>query len=491
MAKFDLVVRNGTVVTASECMQCDIGVNQGQVVALMKGLPEGRQEVDASGRLVLPGGVEAHCHIEQSSSFGIMTSDDFLSGTVSAAFGGNTTVLPFAAQHRGQSLRAVVRDYEERASRKAVIDYSYHLIVSDPNEAVLRDELPELIRAGLTSFKIYTTYELLKLDDYQILEVLALARQEGALVMVHAENHDMIRWLTGRLLGRGYTAPKFHGISHTRLGESEATSRAISLAELVDQPLLIVHVSSRQATEAIRDAQTRGLRIYGETCPQYLLLKLDDLDRKGMDGAMFCCSPPPRDIDSQDALWTGIQNGTFQIVSSDHAPYRFDETGKLKAGLDAPFNKLANGVPGIELRLPLLYSEGVRKGRIDIHRFVQLTSTNPARLYGLFPRKGTIAVGTDADFAIWDMDRKMTVSWDQLHDNAGYSPYAGQELIGWPTTVINRGRIVVDQGELHVKPGTGTFIPRARSEFAKPRGVRISEMDPRLNFGAELLTEKS
>ena len=456
----------------------------------MNDLPEGRQEVDASGRLVLPGGVEAHCHIEQSSSFGIMTSDDFLSGTVSAAFGGNTTILPFAAQHRGQSLKAVVRDYEERARSKAVIDYSYHLIVSDPSRAVLNEELPDLIRSGLTSFKIYTTYELLKLDDYQILEVLSLARREGALVMVHAENHDMIRWLTGRLLGGGYTAPKFHGISHTRIGESEATRRAINLAELVDQPLLVVHVSCREATEAIREAQTRGLRIYGETCPQYLLLKLDDLDRKGMEGAMFCCSPPPRDVDSQEALWTGIQNGTFQIVSSDHAPYRFDESGKLQAGSDAPFNKIANGVPGIELRLPLLFSEAVGKSRIDIHRFVQLTSTNPAKLYGLFPRKGTIAIGADADFAIWDVDRKVTVSWDQLHDNAGYTPYAGRELTGWPTTVINRGRIVVDQSKLHVEAGTGRFIPRAPSELARPRGVLISEMNPKLNFGAELLSTR-
>ena len=225
--------------------------------------------------------------------------------------------MPFAAQHKGQSLLDVVADYEARAAAKSVIDYSYHLIVSDANEDVLHNQLPKLIKKGLTSFKVYTTYELLKLDDYQILEVLSVARREGALVMVHAENHDMIRWLTKRLLDAGHKEPKYHGISHSRIAEGEATNRAISLSELVDQPLLVVHVSCQQATEAIRDAQSKGLKIYGETCPQYLFLTVDDLDRQGMEGAMFCCSPPPRDTSSQEAIWTGIQNGTFQIVSSD------------------------------------------------------------------------------------------------------------------------------------------------------------------------------
>jgi len=485
--EFDLVVRNGTVVTASDRTDCDVGIRDGKIVALMKGLPRAPQEIDAAGRLVLPGGVEAHCHIEQSSSLGIQTSDDFESGSISAAFGGNTTIMPFAAQHKGQSLLDVVADYEGRAAAKSVIDYSYHLIVSDANEDVLHNQLPKLIKKGLTSFKVYTTYELLKLDDYQILEVLSVARREGALVMVHAENHDMIRWLTKRLLDAGHKEPKYHGISHSRIAEGEATNRAISLSELVDQPLLVVHVSCQQATEAIRDAQSKGLKIYGETCPQYLFLTVDDLDRQGMEGAMFCCSPPPRDASSQEAIWTGIQNGTFQILSSDHAPYRFDETAKLQAGPDAPFNKIANGIPGIELRMPLLFSEGVCKGRIDLHRFVELTSTNAARLYGLFPRKGTISVGADADLAIWDPDVKYTVSWDDLHDNVGYSPYAGMELTGWPTTVINRGRVVVDQGQLNASPGDGTFVPREHSDLAKPRGTLVREVDPARNFGAEIL----
>jgi dihydropyrimidinase len=484
--EFDLVVRNGTVITASERMECDVGIAEGKIAALMRGLPAGKREVDASGRLVLPGGIEAHCHIEQQSSLGIMTSDDFESASISAVFGGNTTIVPFAAQHKGQSLVDVVEDYEARAAAKSVIDYAYHLIVSDVTDKVLHHELPALIRQGLTSFKVYTTYELLKLDDYQILDVLAVARREGAMVMVHAENHDMIRWLTKRLLDAGHREPKFHGIAHTQLGEAEATSRAISLAELIDQPLLVVHVSSREATAAIRDAQSRGLKIYGETCPQYLFLTIDDLDRQGMEGAMFCCSPPPRDAASQEAIWTGIENGTFQVFSSDHAPYRFDETAKLAAGPDASFNKIANGIPGIELRMPLLFSEGVRSGKINIHRFVELTATNAARLYGLFPRKGSIAIGADADLAIWDPDLAYTVTWNDLHDQVGYTPYANMNLTGWPTTVVSRGRVIVDQKTLFAAPGSGEFIPREPSELARPSNKLRSEINPARNFGAKI-----
>ena len=486
MSDFDLVVRNGTVVTAAQIMECDIGVRDGRIVALSADLPAGSREIDAAGRLVLPGGVEAHCHIEQSSSLGITTSDDFYSGTVSAAHGGNTTIISFAAQHKGLSLMDVVEDYEARARAKAVIDYSYHPIVSDPTPELLNDHLPALIRRGLTSFKIYTTYDLLKVDDYQTLELMALARREGALVMVHAENHDVIRWLTERLLDRGHVAPRYHGISHARIAEGEATARVINLSELADVPVLFVHVSCAQALEAVRTSQTRGLKVFAETCPQYLLLTLEDLDKEGMEGAKFCCSPPPRDRKSQEALWVGLENGTIQLVSSDHAPYRFDETAKLKAGPNAPFKKIANGLPGIETRLPILFSEGVVGGRLDIHEFVALTSTNPARIYGLFPRKGTIAVGADADLAIWEPEKKVTITADIIHDNVGYTPYEGRTVTGWPTTVINRGRVVVDGGEMLVERGTGTFQARTASSFTRPRGVSVREMDPARNFGADL-----
>ena len=485
---FDMVVRGGTVVTASDSMRCDIGVRGSRIAALGEDLPRGARDIDAAGKLVLPGGVEGHCHIAQLSSMGLMNADDFESGSIAAAFGGTTTIIPFAAQHRGQSLRQVVQDYHALAGPKAVIDYGYHLIVSDPTEQVLGQELPALIRDGFTSFKVYMTYERLKLSDHEMLEVLALARREGALVMVHAENDDMIRWLSDRLLAGGHRAPKYHAVSHARIAEGEATHRAVALATLVDVPILIVHVSSIEAMAEIRRAQDQGLRVYGETCPQYLFLTAADLDRDGMEGAKFCCSPPPRDHAAQEAIWTGLRNGTFQVFSSDHAPYRYDETAKLSPAARESFKKIANGVPGIELRLALLFSEGVKKGRIDIHQFVALTATNVAKLYGLHPRKGTIAVGADADLAIWDPDKDVTVTYDMLHEKTGYTPYEGRKITGWPMTVISRGRVVVENGTLQVAPGSGQFLQRGLSDHARPLGRLAPETDPARNFGATILS---
>jgi len=486
MAEFDLVVRNGTVITAADTMACDIGIKDGIIAALGRNLGPGTREIDAADRLVMPGGVDSHCHIEQKSSSGIMCADDFYSGTVSAAFGGTTTIIPFAAQHKGQSLRQVVTEYHEAAGPKAVIDYAFHLIVSDPTETVLGQELPALIRDGYTSFKVYMTYDLLKLDDGQMLDVLATARREGALVMVHAENHEVIKWLSKRLLAGGHGAPIFHTVSHARLAESEATNRAITLAELIDVPMLVVHVSGIDAIDHIRAAQTRGLKIYGETCPQYLFLTADDADRQGLDGAMYCCSPPPRDAAAQEAVWRGLANGTFQVFSSDHAPYRFDQTGKLPLGAKTTFKEMANGVPGLELRLPLLYSEGVRKGRIDHNQFVALTATNHAKMYGLYPRKGTIAIGSDADLALWDPDKRVTVDTADLHDNVGYSPYQGRHLTGWPVTVISRGRVVIENGTLSAERGSGEFLPCAQPKTAEPLGQPVPEIARLSRLGATL-----
>lgn len=487
MADYDLVIRNGTVATATDTVRCDIGIRDGRVLTLGEGLAAGAQEVDASGHLVLPGGVDSHCHIEQRSSTGIMCADDFYTATVSAVFGGTTTVIPFAAQHRGESLRQVVKEYHACAGPKAVIDYAFHLIITDPTEHVLGQELPALIRDGYTSFKVYMTYDRLKLSDHQMLDTLALARREGALVMVHAENHDMIKWLADRLIERGLGAPRFHAISHARVAEGEATGRAIALAELLDAPLLIVHVSSGEAIDAIRSAQTRGLRIYGETCPQYLFLTAADMEKPGVEGAKFCCSPPPRDEAAQEAVWRGLQNGTFQVFSSDHAPYRFDASGKLPKGDKTTFKEMANGVPGLELRLPLLFSEGVCRGRIDLNAFVALTATNHAKLYGLHPRKGTIAVGADADIAIWDPDREVVVTSEMIHDNVGYTPYEGRRLTGWPITVISRGRIVVKDGHLAAERGSGRFLPCAQSDAARPSGRSVAELAVVARDGVQLI----
>jgi dihydropyrimidinase len=476
MNEYDLVIRGGTVATAADTTLCDVGIKDGAVAALGKNLGSAIREIDASGRFVLPGGIDSHCHIEQRSSAGVVCADDFYSATVAAAFGGTTTVIPFAAQHRGQSLRRVVEEYHEAAGPKAVIDYAFHLIISDPSEQVLGQELPALIRDGYTSFKVYMTYDLLQLDDGQMLDILAVARREGALVMVHAENHDMIKWLTARLLDRGLGAPRYHAVSHARLAEGEATNRAVSLSQLLDVPILLVHVSAAEAIEVIRNAQTKGLKIYGETCPQYLFLTADDIAKPGMEGAKFCCSPPPRDHAAQQAVWTGLRNGTFQVFSSDHAPYRFDASGKLPKGDKTTFKEIANGVPGIELRLPLLFSEGVGKGRLDLNAFVALTATNHAKLYGLYPKKGTIAVGSDADIAIWDPQRETTITAGMLHDNVGYTPYEGRRLGGWPVTVLSRGRIVVEDGKLTAERGSGTFLPCALSEAAKPLHSPVPEL---------------
>jgi len=460
MAPFDLTIRNGTLVTSSETSRGDLGIAGGSIVAIGEKLPAGARDIDASGRLVMPGGIDSHCHVEQLSSMGMMCADDFYSATVSASFGGTTTILPFACQHRGNSLLDVVADYERRAREKAVIDYGFHLIVSDPTEQAMNEHLPALIRRGMTSFKVYMTYDRLKLDDYQLLDVLSLADREGALVMVHAENNDMIRWIAKRLLERGRVAPRFHVVSHDPLAEAEAANRAIALSRLVDVPLLIVHVSGIEAARAIRAAQSLGAQVYAETCPQYLFLTAADVDRPGLEGAMYCCSPPPRDAASQEAIWEGLSNGTFQVFSSDHAPYRYDASGKLPKGDATTFKEMANGVPGIELRMPLLFSEGVGKGRLSLNDFVALTSTNHARMYGLLPRKGTLSVGSDADLALWNPEAKVDIRWSMLHDNVGYTPYEGRRLNGWPETVVSRGRVAIADGKLHVERGSGRFIPR-------------------------------
>ena len=487
MAKYDLIVQNGTVATASDTFESDIAIQAGKIVALGKNLGNAARVIDARDMYVLPGGIDAHCHIEQESSTKLMTADDYYSGSVSAAFGGTTTFIPFAAQHKGQSLRDVVRIAHERAGPKSVIDYAFHLIISDPNEHVLGQELPALVMDGYTSFKVYMTYDLLKIDDAKILDILALARSYGAMTMVHAENNDIIKWISERLLSRGHIEPKYHAVSHSKIAESEASRRAIDLARLVDAPLLIVHVSSPEAADAILQARGKGLKIYGETCPQYLFLTADDLDKEGMEGAKFCCSPPPRDKAAHEAIWLGLKNGTFQIFSSDHAPYRFDASGKFASGPNPTFKKIANGVPGLEVRLPLLFSEGVGGGRITLNEFVALTSTNAAKLYGLHPRKGTIAIGSDADLALWDPTWSRVISQEIMHDNMDYTPYEGRKVTGWPRVVLSRGRVIVEDECLTAERGSGTFLERQPTPLEKVRAPAGTPLDPSTIFNADLM----
>jgi dihydropyrimidinase len=464
---YDTIIRGGTIATASDTFACDVGIADGRITALGQNLGEAKDIIDATGRLVLPGGIDSHVHISQPSGPDIVMADDFESATRSAAFGGNTTVLPFCLQERGQSLRQAVRDYHAKAEGQCYIDVSFHLIISDPTDQVLGQELPALIKDGYTSFKVFMTYEDLALNDRQILEVMSVARETRALVMVHAENFDAIRFLTDRLERAGQTAPHFHGTSRPIPVEREATHRAITLAELVDVPVMIVHVSNREAMEEIRRAQQRGLKVFGETCPQYLVLTEKDMEGLNMEGAKYVCSPPPRDVASQQACWEGLQQGVLSVFSSDHCPFRYDETGKLAPKGRTSFRWVPNGIPGIETRLPILFSEGVSKGRIDLNRFVALSSTNHAKTYGLYPRKGTVAVGSDADIAIWDPAREVVISQKIMHHGSDYTPYEGLSVTGWPMTILVRGETVVAGGQLVGRKGAGQHL--ARDPVSPPR----------------------
>lgn len=483
--ELDLVITNGTVATASDTFRADIGIRDGRIAAIAENLA-GAREIDASGKLVLPGGIEAHCHIAQESATGGMTADDYRSGSISAAFGGNSSFVPFAAQHRGMGVTETLDLYDSRAEGNSVIDYGYHLIVADPTEKVLHEELPQAFARGITSFKVFMTYDLMKIDDGQFLDILSVAKTHGALTMVHAENSGIIRWISDRLVAAGHTQPRYHAISHPAAAEAEAINRAITLARFVDAPLLIVHVSTPEGAGMVAQARLDGAKIFGETCPQYLFLTRQDLDRPGMEGAKFMCSPPVRDFETQEALWRHLQAGTFSVFSSDHAPYRFDESGKLAKGPNASFKQIANGMPGIALRLPLLFSEGVRAGRITLNQFVALGSTNAAKLYGMHPEKGTIAIGSDADIAIWDPEETRSVTIEDQHDNMDYTPFEGRQITGWPVTVLSRGETVMDGGKLVAKPGRGRFIARRPPDFTGYPGTRTPELDPARNFGADI-----
>ncbi|KZD20293.1 dihydropyrimidinase [Tardiphaga robiniae] len=483
---YDLMIRGGTVATSSDVFAADVGITGETIVALGSGLAAGKTEINATGKLVLPGGVDAHAHIEQLSAAGIMNADTFESATRSAAFGGTTSVISFAAQHVGMDVQEVVTDYTALAKKGAMIDYAFHIIVSDVTDKVIAEDIPALVRQGHSSIKIFMTYDRLKVDDEKLLDILAAAREAKALVCVHAENHGVIAWMVKRLIDKGYTAPKYHAISHARVSESEAFTRLIAFSELLDQPVMIFHVSTREGAAVIREARGRGVKIFAETCPQYLFLTAEDMDKPGAEGAKWMCSPPARTPDDQEALWHALALGDLQLISSDHAPYRYDETGKLRAGPNPTFKQVANGLPGLEVRLPLLFDAMVSKGRLGLSKFVELTSTAPAQIYNL-PKKGSIAIGNDADIAIWDPARKVTLSDEMMHDLTGFSPFSGRTVTGWPEKVLLRGRVLVDGDTFNSKPGEGRLMLREGGKAATPSGKLAAEMDPAKNFGAKLL----
>ena len=455
----DTVITGARVVTASGATQCDIGIRSGQIATLGSGL-EGYEVIDASGLIALPGGIDSHVHISQPSGPGIEMADDFTTGTRSAACGGNTTILPFCLPAEGQTLREAVTAYRAKAEGKCMTDVSFHLIVKETDPVTLGQDLPALIQAGYTSFKVFMTYAGLALSDRQILDVMAVAKEQNAMVMIHAENEDAIEFLRDQAERAGETGPYHHATTRPVPVEREATHRAISLAEIAGVPLTIVHVSNGEATEEIVRARQRGVTVFAETCPQYITLTAQDLDRDGFEGAKYVCSPPPRSSDEWPKIWAGIEQGAFDLFSSDHCPFRFnDPAGKDAAGARNTFRNIPNGIPGVETRLPILFSEGVMKGRISLERFAAITATNHARLYGLFPRKGAIMVGADADIALWDPGITKPIQQADLHHGSDYTPWEGFEVTGWPVRTILRGETVMKDG-VPIGAPTGTHLER-------------------------------
>ena len=463
----DLIIKNAKACTSSDIFECDIGINDEKIVLLQKKITQSSKKIlDAKGKFVLPGGIDAHCHIDQPMKDGSVCADNFESGTRSAVFGGTTTVIPFAVQYKGESLRKVIDEYHLKANNNCYIDYAFHTIIADASQKVLNQELPAIIKDGYSHFKIYMTYDDLKLNDKEILDVLSIAGKEKAVVMIHAENHECISWLTDKLESEGKTHTKYHSHARPDIIEAEATNRAISLSRLTNTPILFVHISSKEAIDAIRNAQNKGYKILAETCPQYLFLTKDDLDQEDFEGAKFVCSPPPRTKDDQNEVWKAIQNGTFDVFSSDHCPFYFKgKQGKDLKGTNASFSQIPNGCPGLETRLPLLFSEGVLKNKISINKFVEITSSKPAKIYGLYPRKGSILIGADADLVIWDTGIQKIIKNKDLNHSVDYTPYEGMEVNAWPNTILSRGTIIVEDGILKIQKGDGKFLKSEVSDY--------------------------
>lgn len=454
----DLVIRDGQFVTPHGLVEGDLAIAGQQIVSIGRPVSRARAEIAARGRLVMPGGIDPHAHIEQMSGMGQWNSDTFETATRSAALGGTTSVISFAAQAKGQRLAQTVADYAARAARGAMIDYAFHITVTDTNAPRFVADIGSLIAAGHRSLKVFTTYNI-QLSDAEILSTFALARKHGALVCVHAENDAIIAQAKAALIAAEQISPRDHARSRPRMAEIEAVERICRFAEYLDQPVMLFHISTAEGAAAIRAAKARGVPVWAETCPHYLFMTEEVLDKPGLEGAKWMCSPPQRTKADQAALWSALLEGTLSLVSSDHAPYRFDETGKLAAGLDAGFHQIANGLPGLETRLPLMFDAMVSNGRGGPEAFAELTSTAPARLFGL-PNKGAIAEGMDADLVIWDQTRLVTYGANDLHDNVGYNPWQGHTVLGWPDQVILRGKTIVTDGQFLGTPGSGQWVRR-------------------------------
>jgi dihydropyrimidinase len=452
------LIKGGTVVTATETLQADVLIEDERVSTIGLNLDvQADKVVDAADRYVMPGGVDPHTHMDLPFG-GSFCSDDFSTGTRAAAFGGTTSIVDFALQDAGEGLRQGLDRWFEKA-QKAQTDYGFHMIVREVNDQVLK-EMDELVGEGVTSFKLFMAYPgVFMLDDGSIFRAMQRAADSGALIMMHAENGGPIDVLVQQYVAEGKTEPINHGLTRPASMEGEAVHRVFKLAELAGTPAYIVHLSSRDALNAVREARDRGLPAFAETCPQYLYLSLDDLARPGFEGAKFVCSPPLRPKDHQEDLWTGLAQDDLQIVATDHAPFNYQ--GQKDLGKDN-FAKIPNGLPSVEDRYSLIF-QGVHDGRIGLNRFVELVATAPAKMFGLYPRKGTIAPGSDADIVVFDPNRERTISAETHHMNVDYSCFEGMKVRGLPEMVMQRGNVLVEDGEWFGKEGAGRFLQRSRT----------------------------
>src|SRR5436190_8186790 len=455
---FDTIIANGRVVTATDTYTSDVAINQGRVTAIGQSLPRKNAEkiIDATDKYVFPGGIDVHTHLDMPFG-GTTSADDFETGTRAAAFGGTTTLIDFAIQYKGQTLRTAFDTWMQKASSKAVSDYAFHCIITDLGSSQL-DEMNALVREGVTSFKLFMAYPgVFMLDDASIFKALRATSKNGGLVCMHAENGGAIDVIVQQALAEGKKAPKYHALTRPTTAEAEATSRAIALAEMSGAPVYIVHLSCNEALEKVREARDRGLPVYAETCPKYLYHSIENFDVPAFKGAKYVFTPPLREKWHQEKLWNGLKSDHLQVVSTDHCPFCFKEQKEVGRN---DFTKIPNGGPGVEHRMSLIYSGGVAAGRFSVNRFVELVSTAPAKLFGLYPRKGTIAVGGDADLVIFDPNRKMTISAKTHHMNVDYSCYEGMKVRGVTKTVLSRGDVVIEEGKYVAKPGRGQFLKR-------------------------------
>lgn len=451
-------IENGTIVTSEATRRADLLLEDETIAAIGERLDGPADRViDATGRLVLPGGIDAHTHLDMPLSETVSSADDFESGTIAAALGGTTTIVDYATQERGGTLAAALERWHAKARGRAVVDYGFHMIVCDLSAAV-EAELDAMVAAGVPSFKLFMAYPgRLMLDDAAIFRVLLRSRENGGLVCLHAENGGVIQVLVERALAAGRTHPREHARTRPARAEAEAIGRAAALAEIAGAPVFIVHLSSAEGLEEVERARARGVALHAETCPQYLCLSEERYDAPGAEGARWVMSPPLRRASSQEALWRGLAAGSIDTVATDHCPFTLADK-RLGA---ADFSRIPNGAPGIETRLTLLWDAGVRPGRLTPNRFVEATSTAPARIFGLHPRKGTIEVGSDADLVIWDPEARATISAATHHSRVDYSAFEGRQVTGGPETVLSRGSVIVDRGRFVGRAGAGRFLPRA------------------------------